>query len=68
MEIPSCYRIYLSWDAAQEKGRYFTIERTKEDGKWLVGEMEADLKHTGHGEIPAGGAEMQKVVELLEIK
>lgn len=68
MEIPSCYRIYLSWDVKQEKGRYFTVERTKEDNKWLVGEMEADFKHTGHGEIPAGGAEMQKIVELLEIK
>lgn len=67
MGIPSCYSVYLSWEDSTGKGRYFTVEKTKEEGTWLIGEVDAGFKHISHGEIPAGGAEMQKIVELLEM-
>lgn len=67
IEVPLCYRVYLSWDEETEKGRYFTIERMDEDGKYLLGELDAELKHSSHGEIPVDGAELQRVMELLHL-
>lgn len=66
MGIPSCYRVYFSWNTETGKGRYFTIERTKEAGRRLLGEFGADLKHIDHGEAPAEGAELQRVIDLIQ--
>ena len=49
MGVPSCYRIYLAWDEKEQKGRYMTIEKTKDAGSNLLGEMGSDWKHVDYG-------------------
>ncbi len=66
MEVPSCYRIYFTWNPAEEKGRYFTIEKTKEKEIKLLGEMPENLKHITHGDAPVEGAELQKIIDLVK--
>ncbi len=66
MKIPSCYRVYLAWNEKEEKGRYFTIEKTEEEGKFLLGEMDRAFRHIKHGENPEDGAELQHVLDLLQ--
>ncbi len=65
MGVPSCWRVYFSWNPVQEKGRYFTIEKTKENGVSLLGEITGDGAHTDHGQAPVEGAELQKVIDLI---
>ena len=68
MGVPSCYRIYLAWDEKEEKGRYMTIEKTKDAGSNLLGEMGSDWKHIDHGQAPVEGAELQTILDILEEK
>jgi hypothetical protein len=63
--IPSCRRIYLSWNEQTGKGRYLTIERTKDPGADLLGEFGADLRHIDHGTAPVEGAELQRIIDLV---
>lgn len=65
MGVPSCWRIYFSWDRQNDKGRYFTIEKTKEQGVNLLGEIGSDWKHVDHGQAPVEGAELQRVIDLI---
>lgn len=65
MGVPSCWRIYFSWDRQTDKGRYFTIEKTKEQGVNLLGEIGSDWKHVDHGQAPVEGAELQRVIDLI---
>ena len=66
MGIPSCYRVYFAWNDRENQGRYFTIERTKEEKTHLLGEFGADLKHIDHGAAPVEGAELQKIIDLCK--
>ena len=65
MGVPSCFRVYFSWEEAKNEGRYFTIERTPEPDKHLLGEFKKDWKHVDYGEAPAEGAELQKVLDII---
>lgn len=66
MGIPSCYRVYFSWNSSTDTGRYFTIERTQDAGVHLLGEFGRDWKHIDHGAAPAEGAELQRVLDLIQ--
>ena len=66
MGVPSCYRVYFSWNDVTGQGRYFTIEKTKETGVHLLGEFGKDLTHIDHGEAPAEGAELQRIIDLIK--
>ena len=66
MGIPSCYRVYFSWNSSTDMGRYFTIERTKDAGVHLLGEFGRDWKHIDHGAAPVEGAELQRVLDLIQ--
>ena len=66
MGIPSCYRVYFSWNETENKGRYFTIERTNDEKTHLLGEFGEDLKHIDHGAAPVEGAELQKIIDLCQ--
>ena len=68
MGVPSCYRIYLAWDEKEQKGRYMTIEKTKDAGSNLLGEMGSDWKHVDYGQAPVEGAELQTILDILEEK
>ena len=45
-----------------------TIEKTKDAGSKLLGEMGSDLKHINHGQAPVEGAELQTILDILEEK
>lgn len=65
MGVPSCFRVYFSWEEEKNEGRYFTIERTQEPGKHLLGEFKKDWKHVDYGTAPAEGAELQRVLDII---
>jgi hypothetical protein len=62
---PSCRRVYLSWNEQLGRGRYLTIERTKDEDVDMLGELTADGKHIDHGEAPVEGAQLQSIIDLL---
>ena len=64
MSVPSCYRIYMTWNTKEQTGRFFTVEKTKDAEAKLLGEMDAKIKHVSHGEAPVEGAELQAVIDL----
>jgi hypothetical protein len=61
---PSCRRVYLTWDDKIGSGKYLTIERTKKEEVNLLGEFVSDGRHIDHGEAPAEGAELQRIIDL----
>jgi hypothetical protein len=63
--MPSCRRIYLSWNEQMERGRYLTIERTGDEEVDMLGEITSEGKHIEHGEAPAEGAQLQCIIDLL---
>lgn len=65
MGVPSCWRVYLAWNHKTDAGRYFTIEKTKESAVTLLGEIAGDWKHIEHGQAPAEGAQLQRVLDLI---
>lgn len=65
MAMPSCYRIYFAWNMAKDTGRYFVIEKGAENGIYL-GEIAKDWSHLKYGPAPAEGAELNKVIELIQ--
>lgn len=65
MGVPSCFRVYFAWNDETQEGRYFTIERTQDPGKHLLGEFKKDWKHVDYGEAPAEGAELQRVLDII---
>lgn len=65
MGVPSCFRVYFAWNEEKQEGRYFTIERTQEPGKHLLGEFKKDWKHVDYGASPAEGAELQRVLDII---
>ena len=65
MGVPSCFRVYFAWNDETQEGRYFTIERTQDPGKHLLGEFKKDGKHVDDGEAPAEGAELQRVLDII---
>lgn len=66
MGVPACWRVYFSWNRQTDKGRYFTIEKSKEQAVNLLGEIGSDWKHVDHGEAPPEGAELQRVLDLIQ--
>lgn len=66
MGVPSCWRVYFSWNSRTEKGRYFTIEKTDDRKRNLLGEIADDWKRIDRGEAPVEGAELQRVLDLIQ--
>ena len=68
MGVPSCFRVYFAWNDVEQSGRYFTIERTQDPGRHLLGEFQKDWKHVDYGQAPAEGAELQKIIDICTSK
>ena len=60
----SCYRIYLAWNSVDRKGRFFTIEKGASGS--VLGEITSDWKHANYGAAPVEGAEISRLLELME--
>ena len=56
MTVPSCYRIYFTWNAKTKEGRYFPIETTKDREAKLLGEMNDTIQHVSYGVAPVESA------------
>lgn len=64
MQVPSCHRVYFTWNPKKAQGRYFTIEKTKNNEVKLLGEMTSELKHESLSDAPVEGAELQEIIDL----
>lgn len=61
-----CYRVYITQNPKDNAVHYFTIERGKgKDEQNLCGVGE-DGKHREYGEAPVEGAEIQRIMDILE--
>ena len=62
---PGCaQRAYLAWNKADNAGRYFTTDLTREKTIELI-EIGADHSRISHGEAPVEGAELQTIIDLI---
>lgn len=61
---PLCYRVYLTYDPIAKKAGYYTIEKTAEPGKRLLGGFKEDGAHVNYGEAPVEGAEIDRIMTL----
>ena len=64
LEEGACRRIFFVWQQEEKKGRYFTIERAGNGS--VLAEVSSDWKHLNMGEAPAEGAELQRLLDLVE--
>ncbi len=58
--------IYVAWDKAKELAKYFTIEHFKVKEGNQMSEVTKDLRRVHRGSAPVEGAELQKVLDMLE--
>lgn len=61
-----CYRVYVTMNPKTKEVRYFTIEQGKEKEQKNIGEVTSEGKHIEHGEAPVEGAEIQRIMDLLD--
>lgn len=64
LEDTACRRIFFVWNQTEEKGRYITIEKAGKGS--VLAEVTSDWKHVNLGEAPVEGAELQRVIDLIE--
>lgn len=61
-----CYRIYVTLNPQTEEIHYFTIERGKEKEQRNIVQLTGEGKQILHGEAPVEGAEIQRVMDLIQ--
>lgn len=61
---PLCYRVYMTYDPITKKAGYYTIEKTKDPEKRLLGGFVEDGSHVTYGEAPTEGAELDRIITL----
>lgn len=61
-----CYRIYVTWNPKNNAIHYFTIEKGKEKGERNLGGVSSNGQHIAYGEAPVEGAEIQRILDLVE--
>ena len=61
---PLCYRIYITYDPITKKAGYYTIEKTNDKEKRLLGGFVEDGSHVTYGEAPIEGAEIDRIITL----
>ncbi len=64
IDMASALRIYFVWNKLKENGRYFTIEKGLKGNVFC--EITSDWKHVNYGDAPVEGAEIQRIMDLLE--
>ncbi len=64
MTLSACFRVYFVWNKEEKTGRYFTIEKGQNSKN--LAEITAERNHVNHGEAPVEGAELQKIIDLLD--
>jgi hypothetical protein len=64
LEDGACRRVFIAWNQETETGRYFTIEKAGNGS--VLAEVTSDWRHKNLGEAPVEGAELQRILELVE--
>lgn len=63
-----CYRVYITLNPKNDEIHYFTIERGKEKDERNLGGVDSEGKHVEYGEAPVEGAELQRVMDIVNEK
>lgn len=66
MGNPSCWRVYMSWNEVTGSGRYFTVQRVGEGDVNELVEFVSDGNHIDYGQAPVEGAELQRIIDLVQ--
>ena len=61
-----CHRIYLVWNENAKKAYYFTIEKTPKKEERAMGRVDEDGKRIDCGEAPVEGAEIQRILDIID--
>ena len=61
-----CLRVYLAWNEQTKKAYYFTIEKTKNKEERSMGRVDESGKRIDCGAAPVEGAEIQRVLDLID--
>lgn len=61
-----CHRIYLAWNENTKKAYYFTIEKTPKKEERAMGRIDENLKRVDFGVAPVEGAEIQRILDIID--
>lgn len=64
----NAYRVYIGWDAATSKGRYFRIAQGRQRGQIMLEEVCENKMLRSLGPAPEEGTELNAITELLGYK
>ncbi len=62
--VPSCQRVYLTFNPETKQAGYYTIERLQGVKELRLGEVKPDGTHVDLGEAPVEGVQLEKIMEL----
>lgn len=63
-----CHRIYVTQNPKDEEIHYFTVERGRKKGQSNLCGIGSDGRHIEYGEAPVEGAEIQRIMDIIEQK
>lgn len=63
-----CHRAYVTLNPKSGETRYFTVEQGKGKDERMIGGVGPDGGHIDHGPAPAEGAEIQRIMDILNEK
>lgn len=63
--VQLCFRIYVTLNPKNGDVRYFTVEKGKGKDERNIGEVRPDGRHVDYGEAPAEGAEIQRIMDII---
>ena len=58
-------RAYIAWKKEEKAAKYFLIEAVIKDAAMTLAEVTEDHKHISRGEAPVEGAELQRILDLV---
>lgn len=58
-------RAYIAWNKKEQTARYFLIEAIIQNAPMTLAEVTADHKHISRGEAPVEGAELQRILDIV---
>ena len=61
-----CHRVYVTLNPQNEEIHYFTVERGRKKGQNNLCGVARDGRHLEYGEAPVEGAEIQRIMDIIE--
>lgn len=61
-----CHRVYVTLNPKSEEIHYFTVERGRRKGQSNLCGIGSDGRHIEYGEAPVEGAEIQRIMDIIE--